>query len=311
MIKKTLSLLLIALLLAGCGGSSKSSPKVEEPPKVDETPKVEAASIIGDWTTQPSCRWNSSTTNYESVLVKISADKIQVLRTHFADTDNNCSQSSVSSSADEYSYSLGEKLTPTNALVTVQQMQQSTVGKRLMYLSEDGKQLVLSEAASGETYPSEFSIAENYVRKDTDLTPAAGKGTVAVLDHFGLNLRDGKRYQDEGNHDLGTTTWSPTNLDSTGSGSGWDTGIWIRPNYRASDNDASIYIQDMGEKALSAGVAIPTSWAQQDVDNMDYLKQGHLYVMRLLDGKHAKVRVLHQPAMAPMWPVLVEYQLIP
>ena len=86
----------------------KSSPQVEEPPKVDETPKVEAASIIGDWTTQPSCRWNSSTTNYESVLVKISADKIQVLRTHFADTDNNCSQSSVSSSADEYSYSLGE-----------------------------------------------------------------------------------------------------------------------------------------------------------------------------------------------------------
>ena len=316
--KILLTTLISGLVLTGCGGSSSPN---STPPKDDTpaTPTPTASPLLGKWNGSVTCQYDDEAPMYFKENLTITADTIIVERTNYTADDFGCSGVGTADNK-TFEYATGELVTPSNADgIKMQQVDVKGETKIALYVSPGEKHLVLidgiKDAEDNISYPTSFRIDEHYIKDGADLTPSGA--TVTVLDHSGMNLITGIVTRgNEENHDIATIAWSPSNLGPEDGAfkNGWGAGgVWIRPNYmrEITPEDPYIYIQDLGVVALSEVTEVPSNWPVLDVNHMPPLSQGHVYVVRLLNGNYAKLRVLHKPdAEAKWWSVLIEYQLM-
>ena len=320
--KILLTTLISGLVLTGCGGSSSPN---STPPKDDTpaTPTPTASPLLGKWNGSVTCQYDDEAPMYFKENLTITADTIIVERTNYTADDFGCSGVGTADNK-TFEYATGELVTPSNADgIKMQQVDVKGETKIALYVSPGEKHLVLidgiKDAEDNISYPTSFRIDEHYIKDGADLTPSGA--TVTVLGHSGINLTTGiVDPNSEDKHDISTIAWSPTGVGPAGfdddgiAYSGWGEGIWIRPNYRdpANSDDPNVYIKDIGKIALQDVTAAPTSWPENWVTSLSPLTEDHAYVVRLLNGKHAKLRVLHKPDVeaAGWWSVLIEYQLM-
>lgn len=301
--KMLLTTVIAGFTLSGCGGSSGSDDAPSSP--------VTGASVLGTWDASQACQYDDESPMYYTESLVISASEIEVQRVNFDSEDYDCSGTGTADT-NTYSYSAGELIAPANGTgIQMLQLDVNSLGKIALYVSPGSKHLVVTES-DDDNFPTSFRIDEHYVKRGASFAPSGA--TVTVLHHSGMNLTSGVVSDDESSHDIATIAWSPTNLGPLGgeSENGWGAGIWIRPNYmREVDPEAPVYIKDMGSVSLSSVNAIPSGWPEEDVDRLDPLAKGHVYVVRLLNGGYAKLRILHEPdTESDGWSVLMEYQLM-
>lgn len=306
--KLLLTTLISGLVLTGCGGSSKSDSSSPTTPAVSP--------LIGKWNTSNSCQYDDEAPMYFKENLTITAATIIVERTNYTADDDGCLGVGTEDNK-TFEYTTGALVTPTNADgIKMQQIDVTGETKIALYVSPGSKHLIVTDGvkdAEGNTsYPTSFRIDEHYIKEGADLTPSGA--TVTVLSHSGINLTTGIVSQvSEDDHDIATINWSPTGIGIDGVTSGWNEGIWIRPNYHGPDGDdfSTIYINDMGIKTLQEVIAAPSSWPENWVTSLSPMTEGNAYVVRLLNGQYAKLRVLHQPDVESVWwPILIEYELM-
>ena len=312
--KILLTTLISGLVLTGCGGSSSSS---------DSSKKSDTSvSILGKWNGSATCQYDDEAPMYFKENLTITADTIIVERTNYTADDFGCSGVGTADKK-TFEYTTGELVTPTNSnSIKMQQVDVKGETKIALYVSPGEKHLVLidgiKDAEDNISYPTSFRIDDHFIKEGANLKPSGA--TVTVLDHSGINLTTGvSNNLSEDQPDLDTIDWSSTGVagfnDDGSTNPGLGEGVWIRPYYRdqANSDDPNVYIKDMGKIALQDVTAAPTSWPEILVTPLSPLTEDHAYVVRLLNGKHAKLRVLHKPdAEAGWWslPVLIEYQLM-
>lgn len=312
--KILLTTLISGLALSGCGGSSSSS---------DSSKKSDTSvSILGNWNASVTCQYDDENLIFFQESLAITTDSISVKRINHSQDDTECSGVGTEDNK-TYKYSKGELVNASNSTeIKMQQIDAIGAGKVALYVSPGSKHLVFTDGVNDSTdYPTDFSIDDHFIKEGANLKPSGA--TVTVLDHSGINLTTGvSNNLSEDQHDLATIAWSPTGVgpagfDENGSAnSGWGEGVWIRPNHTTKVNaddpeDTNIYISDMGKTDFSKVTNIPTSWPQNWVTPLTPIQEGHTYVVRLMNGKHAKLRVLHEPDFeSEWWPVLIEYQLM-
>lgn len=292
-----------ALVLSACGGSDSSG---------GSTP---ASAYSGTWLS-PVCEYgdyfpDTDTRTYERTVITINGESLVYEDNTYS--DGTCS-TVISSERDDLTITLGDTFTGADTGLTLQKVVISDGVDNynyVAYATDKGNHLILT-SNDDNTYSDRLTLDEYYLRQGGDFAPSGA--TTTVLNHYGINLTTGVAYTTEETHDVATIGWSPTYEYETGQG--WGDGIWLRSNYESSDYS---YVADMGLKTLDQVSSAPTSWPALDDFNttadeaeaVSYIIKGHVYVVRMLNGNYAKIRVLNTPdADADNWQVLVEYELM-
>jgi len=289
-------------VLIGCGGSSGSSGDKAE------------SLYNGTWLS-PSCRYGEYFPDTDSSTYE--RDVLTINDGSFVFEENTYSDASctllISSDRQELSLTLGETFTGADTGLTLQQLAVSngtTETHYSGYATANGNHLIVT-SNDANTYPDHITLDEYYVKQDGDFTPDGA--TITVLGHSGMNLSDGIVYPLEDTHDVATIGWSPTGTYDAGVS--WGDGVWLRANYESTEYS---YVADMGANSLAQVTSLPTAWPTKDDFNTEAdessaapaLVKGHVYVVRMLDGNYAKIRILNTPDADGDWNVLIEYELM-
>lgn len=309
--KKLLCIAMMATpLLFACGGSDSSSNDSNS--KGDNPdPQDVKASIAGTWLS-PSCEYgtyypDTATNDYERTLLTIDETSITTADNVYSDAD--C-KTVVSSTEKSVTFEDEGATTGEDTGFEMRKISTSSTdspNKWLGYVTPSANHLILTPGST--TFPVKMSLDTYFVKQGADLSANTSGSTIAVLGHFGLNLKTGLEEESEGTNDLATTVWSPSSKYVTGEDYG--SGIWLR-EYSNADN---FYVYPTGETSFSEVTSLPSAWPvvrpSDDSVAIPSAKKGEVNIVKLRDGTYAKLKVLNTPnPESDNWPLLIEYQFM-
>lgn len=282
-------LALSGVALSGCGGTSSSSDS--------SSGGSDKLNFEGTW--ESTCQYDSDLDKDVKSVVEISNGN--VTQTDYA-YESSCTGSATSNTATVGSYKLGNKLQDSDTGLTIQQLDVSMTDgdfKTVIGIIPDNKQVFFGE--NGSSYPTKVNLNDNYTKVGADLSPS-GK-TVRVLGHMEFDFSAGQPASDYEDADAGTIIWGPTNAQEV-----WGSAVWIRSNVEEEGNN-NFYVYATGKTDLSQVSSAPSSWPQID-QNVPSVVKGQVYVLKLAEGNHVKLKVLSTPDTDLLnWPLLVEYEI--
>jgi len=273
------------LVLSGCGGTSSGDDS--------SNGGSNSGDIIGTW--EGKCGGIGGGGNVKTVI-NIESDSITY--TDYTYSNGACSGDPVSNTAKVSSYTLGKQFSDSDNGMTIQQLSVSSSDgdfKTVIGASPDSKLVFFGD--QGNDFPTQINLEDSFTKVGADLTPN-GK-TVRVLGHSGLDFSAGESGTES---DAYTVIWSPTAVSETRG-----TAIWIG-TFNEAGND-NYYVYDTGSTDLNSVSTEPTNWPQMD-ERAAKMTKNKVYVLKLKEGNHAKVKVLSTPDPAGYdWAFLIEYEI--